>query len=362
MLIFSDKASKLSSIYAPANEIKSIFQEKGARIVKQWDATLDARTRSSHARVDGELRENDEKFSNGLLYPGDPSGSAAEVINCRCALLQRAKWALDDDELNTLKDRASYYGLDKTDSFNDFKVKYLDATKDVAYNIAASGPMTSSTDPYYNELLQTADSYKLEYNPVSNFSIQPTEGEIVDALSGGDLTEGSCASLSLAYIGQKQGWNVTDYRGDNSRAFFAGSRRLSKLSHAEGIVSLSGKGADTISFGYSLLKQCQNGKEYLLCAGKHASIVRRTDQGVLQYLELQEEDSSGWKNFSRRTLKERFGCSTVRKDRFGRSPAKFDFMVDIEASDFSTDEFKTLLGYLNTEGTKQMKGAGGFAK
>lgn len=121
MLIFSDKASKLSSIYAPANEIKSIFQEKSARIVKQWDAALDARTRSSHARVDGEIRENNEKFSNGLLYPGDPSGSAAEVINCRCALLQRAKWALDEDELKTLKDRAKYFGLDKTDSFEEFK-------------------------------------------------------------------------------------------------------------------------------------------------------------------------------------------------------------------------------------------------
>ena len=105
-------------------------QKKGARIVKQWDATLDARTRDSHARADGEIRENNEKFSNGLLYPGDPSGSAAEVINCRCALLQRAKWALGEDELNTLKDRASYYGLDKSKNFKEFKAKYLDVTKE----------------------------------------------------------------------------------------------------------------------------------------------------------------------------------------------------------------------------------------
>ena len=49
-------------------------------------------------------------------------------------MLQRAKWALDEDELKTLKDRAEYFGLDKTDNFNDFKVKYLDATKDEGYN------------------------------------------------------------------------------------------------------------------------------------------------------------------------------------------------------------------------------------
>lgn len=68
-------------------------KDKGADIVKQWDATLDAKTRESHVMVDGEVKELDEKFSNGLMFPGDPSGGAAEVCNCRCALLQRARWA-----------------------------------------------------------------------------------------------------------------------------------------------------------------------------------------------------------------------------------------------------------------------------
>lgn len=69
-------------------------QDMGANVVKQWDSTLDARTRDSHVKLDGEVRELDEVFSNGLRFPGDPHGAAAEVINCRCALLQRAKWAL----------------------------------------------------------------------------------------------------------------------------------------------------------------------------------------------------------------------------------------------------------------------------
>ena len=102
-------------------------KKKGANIVKQWDATLDAKTRPSHQRVDGEIRELDETFSNGLRFPGDPQGSAGEVINCRCVLLQRARWALDEDELKTLQERAAYFGLDKTDSFNDYKSKYLNA-------------------------------------------------------------------------------------------------------------------------------------------------------------------------------------------------------------------------------------------
>jgi len=34
--------------------------------------------------MDGETRPFNEPYSNGLMYPGDPGGSAEEVINCRC--------------------------------------------------------------------------------------------------------------------------------------------------------------------------------------------------------------------------------------------------------------------------------------
>lgn len=104
-------------------------REKGADIVKMWDSTLDARTRDSHQAVDGEIRELDKPFSNGLMFPGDPSGRASEVINCRCALLQRARWALDEEELQTLKDRAEYFGLDKAETFEEYKKTYLKAAE-----------------------------------------------------------------------------------------------------------------------------------------------------------------------------------------------------------------------------------------
>lgn len=106
-------------------------KSKGANVLKQWDATLDARTRDSHAKIHGEIRDVEKSFSNGLMYPGDPHGSAAEVVNCRCALLQRAKWALDETELVKLKEDAVFFGLDKSDQFDDFKKKFLDAVKDM---------------------------------------------------------------------------------------------------------------------------------------------------------------------------------------------------------------------------------------
>lgn len=118
-------------------------KEKGADVVKQWDASMDKRTRPSHARVDGEIRELDEKFSNGLMFPGDPAGGAAEVVNCRCALLQRARAALDEAELETLKERAAYFGLDKNDSFEDFKKKYLKAVEEGFMDDVSDGKLVN---------------------------------------------------------------------------------------------------------------------------------------------------------------------------------------------------------------------------
>ena len=104
-------------------------KEAGADIVKQWDSTLDKRTRPHHQQLDGQLREIDEEFEisgRKAMAPG-LFGVAEEDINCRCCLSQRAKYALDEDELDTLKERAAYFGLDKT---KDFKKKKKKISKD----------------------------------------------------------------------------------------------------------------------------------------------------------------------------------------------------------------------------------------
>lgn len=99
----------------------------GADIMKQWDATLDGRTRPLHRELDGQIRELDEPFEAWGLEVMYPSafGRASQDINCRCALLQRARWALDDDELERLKARAEYFGLDKAKDFEAFRTAYL---------------------------------------------------------------------------------------------------------------------------------------------------------------------------------------------------------------------------------------------
>lgn len=143
-------------------------KDNGADVVKQWDATLDKRTRPSHARVDGEIRELDEPFSNGLMKPGDPRGRAAEVINCRCQLLQRAKCALDEDELDELKERAAYFGLDKTANFEEFRRKYIPAS---IANSENSGIINAASQPnYYDRVVPNPGAkFKVKIDGYDNF-------------------------------------------------------------------------------------------------------------------------------------------------------------------------------------------------
>lgn len=63
------------------------FEESGVVGSITWTATNDERTRSSHRRVDGETVPLGERFSNGLLQPGDgTAGKPEEVIQCRCTI------------------------------------------------------------------------------------------------------------------------------------------------------------------------------------------------------------------------------------------------------------------------------------
>ena len=58
----------------------------GNRMHKAWIATLDNRTRHSHAMLDGVAIPLNEIFDNGCSRPRDPNGTPEEICNCRCSL------------------------------------------------------------------------------------------------------------------------------------------------------------------------------------------------------------------------------------------------------------------------------------
>lgn len=58
-----------------------------------WEAIIDNRTRDTHRKLHGETKKNTAtaRFSNGLRWPGDPTGDPGEVYNCRCTTLSWVK-------------------------------------------------------------------------------------------------------------------------------------------------------------------------------------------------------------------------------------------------------------------------------
>ena len=117
---------------ASAEDARQAAKKRGADVIKQWDASLDPKTRPLHRRLDGQIRELDEPFEAGgytPMYPGD-FGDPSQDCNCRCVALTRARWEMDEKELDIIKKRAEYFGLDKSESFEDFKRKYLKAAKE----------------------------------------------------------------------------------------------------------------------------------------------------------------------------------------------------------------------------------------
>ena len=74
--------------FATMESATTIFP--GAQMQKEWIASFDDRTRSSHSEAGAsDPVDYNQPFMVGgsfMMYPGDPAGPAAEVVNCRCSV------------------------------------------------------------------------------------------------------------------------------------------------------------------------------------------------------------------------------------------------------------------------------------
>lgn len=207
-------------------------------------------------------------------------------------------------------------------------------------------------------LLQSLkDGTQIAFNPVQAYDKTPSEMAIIEKLGGGDKTSGSCSSVAFAYVGNKNGLDVTDFRGGGSQMIFSRSGNIEQI-----IKMVGGETAtDNSDFksANALLRLMEEGKEYYLGAGKHAAIVRLKD-GHYEYLELQSATKNGWHPLDDSVLKNRFGCAKTHK--LGRDKFQVpSYMAEVESFK-DNREFRELLGYINTQTDKQQKGAGGYAK
>lgn len=300
----------------------------------EFSATLDSRTSQICSELHGEIFEI-KKIAVGLNYP---------PMHPRC---RSTTIPIVDYESLAKQGRDEIGEKDN----NDNEPLTNDENKSIN---------KESKEPIPNTFTMTwAQNDKVEYNEVKKLQKELTTEEIIKKLGGGDQTKGSCSSLAFAYIGNRNGYDVLDFRGGISTEIFATTRNIVEIANLDGIESKVIKRANDYNAVKELLTFVEEKKEYYLETGKHAAIIRIGNRGF-EYLELQSETENGFKKLDSSVLKTRFGCQTsysVGGIKFEKS----NVLIDVDSCK-NSEEFKNLLGYINTAKDKQNKGEGGYAK
>ena len=191
---------------------------------------------------------------------------------------------------------------------------------------------------------------------VAKLTTKLSTAEIIEKLGGDDKTDGSCASLALAYAANKAGMDVQDFRDGQSREFWA--NHLASFAQIFGGEIISD--FNQIRAAKSLLAKMKKGHEYILSVGRHAAIVRRGAKGY-EYLELQDKPArNGFHPLDKHVLHDRFKADAYHTYH-GRRTNTNSTLTDIR-NIRDTEATRELMGSINTPVWAQHKGKGGGIK
>ena len=105
-------------------------KQQGADLVKQWDSTMDKKTRPHHVQLDGQVRELDEPFEVDGRKAQAPGkfGIASEDINCRCHAYSRPRWAVRADGDYKYDNQHRALGKVSSESYAAYRAGYVQET------------------------------------------------------------------------------------------------------------------------------------------------------------------------------------------------------------------------------------------
>ena len=210
-----------------------------------------------------------------------------------------------------------------------------------------------------SDIRKELEKAHIEYRKVNTLAAPLSVEEIIGRVGGGDMTNGSCSSAALAYIGNRNGLNVLDFRGGESTNFFSKGSNIAKIANLPNVKSTVLKAGNDIKSAVSLLKTMETDKEYFLATGRHAAIVKKEGKRFF-YLELQDPKHNGFKALTTGVLKKRFCCKKSHSS-YGVKIEKSNILIETSTLK-GNDEFEQILGYINTAETLQKKGVVGHAK
>lgn len=324
-------------------------------------ATLDSHTSDICRSLDGKVFKMSD-YKPGVTAP-------PFHVYCRSTTAPHFKDNFDAGERAARgADGKTYYVPDDV-TYSEWKKAFVDGDKSGFAEVQKNHfsrtekrgtikPKEQSEAAKFIEQACTAEN--VEHRAVQALPKQLTSDEIIERLAGGDMTQGSCSSLAFAYIGNKNGLDVLDFRDGGSRRVFSMNKNIMKMLELPGVEGSITKVKKEVQGTIDVLKNLELNKEYYLATGKHAAIVRKLDTGY-QYLELQSKYQNGWMPFERygsmaTTLNKRFGCRKTVDKSFGYVWERTVILMDVDSFK-DNEEFEQLLGYINTAVDKQRKGA-----
>lgn len=324
-------------------------------------ATLDSHTSDICRSLDGKVFKMSD-YKPGVTAP-------PFHVYCRSTTAPHFKDNFDAGERAARgTDGKTYYVPDDV-TYSEWKRAFVDGDKsgfaEVQKNHLSRTEKRGTIKPKEQSeaakfIEQACTTENVEHRAVQALPKQLTSDEIIERLAGGDMTQGSCSSLAFAYIGNKNGLDVLDFRDGGSRRVFSMNKNIMKMLELPGVEGSITKVKKEVQGTIDVLKNLELNKEYYLATGKHAAIVRKLDTGY-QYLELQSKYQNGWMPFERygsmaTTLNKRFGCRKTVDKSFGYVWERTVILMDVDSFK-DNEEFEQLLGYINTAVDKQRKGA-----
>lgn len=324
-------------------------------------ATLDSHTSDICRSLDGKVFKMSD-YKPGVTAP-------PFHVYCRSTTVPHFKDNFDAGERAARgADGKTYYVPDDV-TYSEWKKAFVDGDKsgfaEVQKNHFSRTEKRGTIKPKEQSeaakfIEQACTTENVEHRAVQALPKQLTSDEIIERLAGGDMTQGSCSSLAFAYIGNKNGLDVLDFRDGGSRRVFSMNKNIMKMLELPGVEGSITKVKKEVQGTIDVLKNLELNKEYYLATGKHAAIVRKLDTGY-QYLELQSKYQNGWMPFERygsmaTTLNKRFGCRKTVDKSFGYVWERTVILMDVDSFK-DNEEFEQLLGYINTAVDKQRKGA-----
>lgn len=324
-------------------------------------ATLDSHTSDICRSLDGKVFKMSD-YKPGVTAP-------PFHVYCRSTTAPHFKDNFDAGERAARgADGKTYYVPDDV-TYSEWKTAFVDGDKsgfaEVQKNHFSRTEKRGTIKPKEQSeaakfIEQACTTENVEHRAVQALPKQLTSDEIIERLAGGDMTQGSCSSLAFAYIGNKNGLDVLDFRDGGSRRVFSMNKNIMKMLELPGVEGSITKVKKEVQGTIDVLKNLELNKEYYLATGKHAAIVRKLDTGY-QYLELQSKYQNGWMPFERygsmaTTLNKRFGCRKTVDKSFGYVWERTVILMDVDSFK-DNEEFEQLLGYINTAVDKQRKGA-----